>query len=46
MNEFAEYLAKIDNPDHRERVEEVLEWVMVTYPQLATRVAWNQPMFT
>lgn len=46
MNEFAEYLAKIDNPDHRERVEEVLEWVMKTYPQLAPRVAWNQPMFT
>ncbi|ALS75400.1 iron chaperone [Planococcus rifietoensis] len=46
MNEFEEYLAKIDNPDHRERVEEVLKWVTETYPQLVPRVAWNQPMFT
>ncbi|WP_404335928.1 iron chaperone [Planococcus rifietoensis] len=46
MNEFAEYLSAIDDADHRERVEEVLNWVMETYPQLAPRVAWNQPMFT
>lgn len=46
MNEFAEYLSKLDDPDHRERVEEVLKWVMDTYPQLVPRVAWNQPMFT
>ncbi|MBT2582943.1 hypothetical protein [Planococcus sp. ISL-109] len=42
MNEFAEYLSKLDN-GHQERVEEVLKWVMETYPQLAPRVAWNQP---
>ncbi|MFC4711695.1 iron chaperone [Planococcus dechangensis] len=46
MNEFVEYLSKLDDPDHRERVEEVLQWVMETYPQLVPRVAWNQPMFT
>lgn len=46
MNEFSEYLLAIDDADHRERVEEVLNWVMETYPQLAPRVAWNQPMFT
>lgn len=46
MNEFAEYLSAIDDPDHRERVEEVLNWIMETYPHLAPRVAWNQPMFT
>ena len=46
MNEFAEYLSKLDDPNHRERVEEVLQWVMEKYPQLVPRVAWNQPMFT
>ncbi|WP_211652893.1 iron chaperone [Planococcus alpniumensis] len=46
MNEFAAYLAKIDDPDHHDRVEEVLKWVTASYPQLAPRVAWNQPMFT
>ncbi|ANU20977.1 iron chaperone [Planococcus plakortidis] len=46
MNEFLEYLATIDDPDHRERVEDVLRWVLDTYPELSPRVAWNQPMFT
>jgi len=46
MNEFAAYLAKIDDPDHCDRVEEVLKWVTASYPQLVPRVAWNQPMFT
>ncbi|MFC3746944.1 iron chaperone [Paenibacillus sp. GCM10012306] len=46
MEIFAEYLAKIDNPQHRSRTEEVLTWVAEKYPELGQRVAWNQPMFT
>ncbi|WP_020614882.1 iron chaperone [Paenibacillus daejeonensis] len=46
MDEFSSYLASIDNPDHRERVTEVLTWVQETFPQLQPKVAWNQPMFT
>ena len=46
MEVFKEYLARIDHPQHRARVEEVLNWVMQTFPNLAPRVAWNQPMFT
>ncbi|MBH5320282.1 iron chaperone [Paenibacillus sp. GSMTC-2017] len=46
MDVFAEYLAKIDNPQHRERTEEVLAWVSKTFPQLKPKIAWNQPMFT
>ncbi|MCM3341633.1 iron chaperone [Paenibacillus sp. MER TA 81-3] len=46
MEVFAEFLAKIDNPVHRERTEEVLAWVTKTFPTLMPKIAWNQPMFT
>jgi uncharacterized protein len=46
MEVFAEYLAKIDNRQHRERTEEVLAWVTKKFPNLMPKIAWNQPMFT
>lgn len=46
MDAFTEYFNKIDNPQHRERMEEVTNWVNQTFPDLETKVAWNQPMFT
>ncbi|MQS52077.1 iron chaperone [Companilactobacillus mishanensis] len=46
MFEFEEYLSLIDDPDHEKRMRELLEWVIQTFPNLKTRVAWNQPMFT
>lgn len=46
MQIFAEYLAQIDNPQHRERTEAVLNWVAEKYPNLEPKIAWNQPMFT
>lgn len=46
MEVFAEYLAQIDNPQHRERTEEVLVWVTKKFPNLMPQIAWNQPMFT
>ncbi|MFJ6413204.1 iron chaperone [Terribacillus saccharophilus] len=46
MEAFAEYLAQIDNPQHRERTEEVLKWVAEKYPNMEKKIAWNQPMFT
>ncbi|KGA98601.1 hypothetical protein AJ85_08285 [Alkalihalobacillus alcalophilus ATCC 27647 = CGMCC 1.3604] len=46
MDVFTEYLTKIDNPDHRERTEEVLTWVTKEFPNLVPKIAWNQPMFT
>lgn len=46
MEVFAEYLARIDNPQHRARMEEVLRWVTKKFPQLRPKIAWNQPMFT
>lgn len=46
MEFFAEYLARINNPEHRARTEEVLAWVSETFPNLMPKIAWNQPMFT
>lgn len=46
MEVFAEYIAGIDHPDHRERMEEVLTWIASQYPNLKAEIKWNQPMFT
>ena len=46
MEVFEEFLARIDNPDHLHRTEEVLAWVMEKFPSLTPKIAWNQPMFT
>ena len=46
MEPFAEYLAGIQNPQHRARMAEVLCWVGQTFHELLPKIAWNQPMFT
>ena len=46
MNEFLPFLEKMTDPAQRARMEEILNWVHTTYPQLDMRLAWNQPMFT
>lgn len=46
MEVFADYLARIDNPQHRARMEEVLGWVTKAFPNLMPKIGWNQPMFT
>ncbi|MBY0004052.1 MULTISPECIES: iron chaperone [Priestia] len=46
MEVFAEYLARIDSPDHRDRTEEVLAWIANTFPNLEPQIKWNTPMFT
>lgn len=46
MEVFEEFLAHIDNPQHRARTEEVLNWVTKKFPNLMPKIAWNQPMFT
>ncbi|KAF0816057.1 MULTISPECIES: iron chaperone [unclassified Cytobacillus] len=46
MEVFAEFLAGIDDPFHRERTEEVFTWLTDKYPKLHKEIKWNQPMFT
>ncbi len=46
METFAEYIAQIEDSQHRRRAEEVLDWVTQKYPQMQHKIGWNQPMFT
>ncbi len=46
METFNEYLAKMVELEQREKMEEILNWTLENYPELDTRIAWNQPMFT
>ncbi|MUG47680.1 iron chaperone [Paenibacillus woosongensis] len=46
MEVFAEFLDHIENPQHRERMEDVLSWVMKKFPNLSPTLKWNQPVFT
>ncbi|PJN66397.1 hypothetical protein PAEAM_00400 [Paenibacillus sp. GM1FR] len=46
METFAEFIARIDNPEHQARTEEVLNRVTEKFPNLKQKIAWNQPMFT
>lgn len=46
METFAEFIAQINDPTHRARVEEVLDWVSQKYPNMGHKIGWNQPMFT
>ncbi len=38
MEVFAEYLAHIDNPQHRDRTEEVLAWVTKKFPNSSQKL--------
>lgn len=46
MEVFTEFLSKIEHPEHRTRMEEVLKWVGNEFPELDRVIKWNQPMFT
>ena len=48
MNEFMSYLNSIQNLQHRTKIkmQEILFWILETFPELTPKIAWNQPMFT
>lgn len=43
---FEPFTDQLENEEHRERTREIIQWVLRTFPELETRVAWNQPTFT
>ncbi|WP_027965121.1 iron chaperone [Halalkalibacillus halophilus] len=45
METFSDYLDTIEEPKHRERLDEILTWVKQTYPNLEPVIKWNTPMF-
>lgn len=46
METFEAYLAKMEDPQQRARMAEVLVWATERFPELVPRIAWNQPMLT
>lgn len=42
---FNEYLDKIENPEYRAILQNLLEWVLGEFPELNPEIKWNQPMF-
>jgi len=46
MKTLQDFLDKIPDEDHQERLKHVIDWVSETFPDLALEIKWNQPMFT
>ena len=46
MPSFEDYTASLNNPEHRQRIETILNWVATEFPDLEFQIKWNQPMFT
>jgi len=46
MEAFQPFINAIDDPNQRQRVKEVLNWVNDTFENLKPEFKWNQPMFT
>ena len=38
------YLDKINTPEHKERLVDLLKWILGEFPQLELVQKWNQPM--
>lgn len=45
MGDFKEYLDAIDDADQQDKMNQILTWIQESYPELETRIKWNQPMF-
>lgn len=46
MKDINDFLLNISEPENRQRVEELVDWTIKTYPQFSVVIKWNQPMFT
>ena len=40
------YINSIDDPEKKERMESILNYIKKSFPQLKEEIKWNQPMFT
>lgn len=46
MDSFLDIIQSIENPEHQNRFEEVLNWVTTNFPSLKQEIKWHQPMFS
>lgn len=45
MEKFKNILEKTINLSHQEKLVNLINWTLNTFPELNVKVAWNQPMF-
>lgn len=45
-NPFTPALEKITNPEHLNRVLELIDWIDSEFPDLGKRIGWQQPIYT
>lgn len=43
---FDEYLLKVGNAEHEDKVETVFDWIESEFPQLKPDVKWGTPLYT
>lgn len=46
MKSIDDFLVKIENLEKRNKLEGIFRWIEDEFPEIETRIAWNQPMFT
>ncbi|WP_412518416.1 iron chaperone [Staphylococcus simulans] len=46
MENFNDYLNKVEDPKQKEILTNVFNWVDETFPELEKVIKWNQPMYT
>ena len=46
MDTIETYLSEIADPQQKQRMKEIFQWIQQAFPNLEYRYAWNQPMFT
>jgi len=46
MKVFETFLAGIDNPEHRDKMAEVLKWTANKFPNLERSIKWSIPMYS
>ncbi|UWF56752.1 DUF1801 domain-containing protein [Staphylococcus hyicus] len=44
MKTFEAFLETIEKPEHREKLQSVIDQLLTDYPQLTLEIKWNQPM--
>lgn len=45
MKSINEYYESMPNKDKRDRLKEMINWTLKTFPYLSLEIKWNQPMF-
>lgn len=46
MKDFQMFLRSIEDPDKKERMEDILNHIKGKFPQLKEEIKWNEPMFS